>query len=76
MEEGENYLGLSSSPIPEGRRELLAKLLGTQLSEVVYIINYLTSRSTGYVPMMSIGIAVVGTAPSQSHGCGMAEPER
>lgn len=41
MEEDKNYLGLFPSPVPEGRSELLAKLLGTQLSEAVYIINYL-----------------------------------
>ena len=41
MEGNENYLGLFPGPMPEGRSELLAKLLGTQLSEAVYIINYL-----------------------------------
>lgn len=29
------------SPVPEGRNELLAQLLGTQLSEAVYLLNYL-----------------------------------
>ena len=37
----QNYLKLFPNPVPEGRSELLAKLLGTQLSEAVYIINYL-----------------------------------
>src|SRR5450755_2563393 len=41
MEEGENHLRLFPNPVPEGRSELLAKLLGTQLSEAVYIINCL-----------------------------------
>jgi O-methyltransferase len=41
MEENQDTPGLFPSPAPEGRSELLAQLLGTQLSEAVYVINYL-----------------------------------
>jgi O-methyltransferase len=41
MEADANYLKLLPNPVPEGRSELLAKLLGTQLAEAVYVINYL-----------------------------------
>src|SRR2546427_13054800 len=41
MEGDANHLRLLPNPVPEGRSELLAKLLGTQLSEAVYVINYL-----------------------------------
>ena len=40
MTENQNDLPLPS-PAPEGRNELLAQLLGTQLPEAVYVINYL-----------------------------------
>jgi O-methyltransferase len=36
-----NYLELFPNPAPEGRTELLEKLLGTQLAEAVYLVNYL-----------------------------------
>ena len=41
MEVDADCLKLFSGPVPEGRSELLAKLLGTQLAEAVYLINYL-----------------------------------
>lgn len=41
MEENKNGLRLLPSPAPEGRSELLAQLLGTQLPEAIYVINYL-----------------------------------
>jgi len=41
MEEDANRLRVFPSPAPEGRSELLEKLLGMQLAEAVYILNYL-----------------------------------
>src|ERR1017187_2445429 len=41
MEQEEDHMRLFPNPVPEGRSELLAKLLGTQVSEAVCIINYL-----------------------------------
>ncbi len=41
MEEDVNRLRIFPSPAPEGRSELLEKLLGTQFAEAVYILNYL-----------------------------------
>jgi hypothetical protein len=41
MEVDANDLRLFPKPVPEGRSELLARLLGTQLAEAVYVINYL-----------------------------------
>jgi O-methyltransferase len=41
MEQEEDHMRLFPNPVPEGRSELLAKLLGTQASEALCIINYL-----------------------------------
>jgi len=41
MEEDVNQLRIFPSPVPQGRRELLEKLLGTHLAEAGYLLNYL-----------------------------------
>lgn len=41
MKEDRNTPGLLPSAAPAGRSELLAQLLGTQLPEAIYVINYL-----------------------------------
>jgi O-methyltransferase len=62
MEVDANLLRLFPSPGPEGRSELLAQLLGTQLAEAVYVINYLHQSLTLPGDVCEFGVAQGATS--------------